>query len=266
MYRKILFRFIIFTGVVILAWIASCATSPLGRSQLSFVSAGQLNQMGVKAFDALKQETPQERDPAINRYVRCVADNIIRENRVAGQWEVVVFQDDDANAFALPGGKIGVHTGLFKAAVNQHQLATVIGHEIAHVLANHSGERVSQETALQTGLDLVKALGNVQSQTGQTILGLLGVGAQFGILMPYSRLQESEADLYGLDLMARGGFDPRESINLWVNMSKLSGGAEPPAFLSTHPSHATRIQDLQSRMNIAMQLSQQAGKGANCGK
>jgi predicted Zn-dependent protease len=178
----------------------------------------------------------------------------------------VVFRDDAANAFALPGRKIGVNTGLLKVAENQHQLATVIGHEVAHVLSQHANERVSQQFAVDQGLGLINAIASPRSVTGQTLMGLLGVGAQYGILLPYSRVQESEADILGLDLMAKAGFDPRESVKLWVNMGK-AGGGQPPEFLSTHPSDRTRISGLNAHMAVALDLqnkARQAGKRPDC--
>jgi predicted Zn-dependent protease len=187
-------------------------------------------------------------------------------NNNGQSWEVVVFRDDAANAFALPGGKVGVYDGLLNVAKSQDQLATVIGHEIAHVLSRHGNERVSQEFALQQGLTLIQAIAQPKTQMGQTLMGLLGVGAQFGILLPYSRIQESEADALGLQLMSRAGFNPRESVALWQNMEK-AGGGQPPEFLSTHPSHGRRIQDLNSRMAQALQLQQQAqgsGRTPHC--
>jgi predicted Zn-dependent protease len=196
--------------------------------------------------------------------VQCVGNAIIRE--VGGSWEIVVFRDDAANAFALPGRKIGVNTGLLKVAENQHQLATVIGHEVAHVLSQHANERVSQQFAVDQGLGLINAIASPRSVTGQTLMGLLGVGAQYGILMPYSRIQESEADLLGLDLMAKAGFNPQESIALWRNMGR-AGGGQPPEFLSTHPSHSTRITDLKAHMPVALRLQQQArqrGRRPDC--
>ena len=244
--------------------VSACATSPTGRSQLLIMPESQLDQMGLQAFDNIKKQTPVDTGAAINRYVDCVAQAIIGE--VGGRWEVAVFKDDDANAFALPGGKIGVNTGLLKVARNQHQLAAVIGHEVAHVLAHHPNERVSQQFAVEQGLGLINALANPQSGTGQTLMGLLGVGAQVGILMPYGRVQESEADRLGLELMAKAGFDPAESISLWRNMS-AAGGAQPPQFLSTHPSHATRISDLSARLPKAQQLQRAAqaqGKRPAC--
>jgi len=244
--------------------LAGCATSPTGRSQLMLMPDSQMNQMGLQAFDNIKGKTPVENNRTTNQYVQCVANAITRE--VRGTWEVVVFKDDSANAFALPGGKIGVNTGLLKVAANQDQLATVIGHEIAHVQARHSNERVSQKFAVEQGIGLINAVASPTSTTGQTLMGLLGVGAQYGVLMPYSRLQESEADLIGLKYMARAGFDPRESTRLWLNMSRANSG-QPPEFLSTHPSHGSRISDLEQAIPEAERLQVQArqqGKRPAC--
>jgi predicted Zn-dependent protease len=250
--------------LISLALLTACATSPTGRSQLMLMPESEMKQIGTEAFTTIKKETPVDRETTTNRYVECVAGAITRE--VGGNWEVVVFKDDAANAFALPGGKIGVNTGLLKVAENQDQLATVLGHEVAHVLSQHSNERLSQTLAVQSGLGLITALANPRSGTGQTVMGLLGVGAQYGILMPYSRIQESEADLLGLDLMAKAGFNPQESIALWRNMGR-AGGKQPPEFLSTHPSHSTRITDLKAHMQAALRLQQQArarGRRPDC--
>jgi predicted Zn-dependent protease len=252
--------FLLITALLLTA----CATSPTGRSQLLLMQESQLTQMGLQAFENIKKQTPVDASATTSRYVSCVAQAIIRE--VGGSWEVVVFKDDSANAFALPGGKIGVNSGLLKVARNQDQLATVIGHEVAHVLSHHHNERVSQEFAVEQGLGLISAVANPQSGTGRTLMGLLGVGAQYGVLMPYGRVQESEADRVGLELMAKAGFDPAESVNLWRNMN-AAGGAQPPEFLSTHPSHSTRINDLQASLPAARQLyrtAQMQGKRPAC--
>ena len=262
-----MFKKLVIIGATVLM-LASCVTSPLGRQQLQLMPADQMDAMGIAAFKQLKQGTPTETKAEVNDYVTCVAKAVLEvSNTQAQQWEVLVFRDDTANAFALPGGKIGVHTGLLDIAENEHQLAAVIGHEIAHVLANHSNERVSQEFAVQQGLALAQALGNVQSPMGQTLMGLLGVGAQIGVMLPYSHLHESEADEMGLYLMAQAGFDPKESVRLWQNMSSQGGGEQPSEFFSTHPSHETRIEDLNNAMGKAMQLYQQAqagGKNPRC--
>lgn len=241
-----------------LVLVAACTTSPLGRSQLQLFSDADLTQMGLAAFTDIQKKQPRDSNPAANAYVRCVAGAITAALPGNAQaWEVTLFRDDSANAFALPGGKIGVNTGLLRVATNQDQLATVIGHEVAHVLARHSGERLSNQAVVETGLQATQAIAGATTPAKQQLMGLLGVGAQVGVLLPFSRTQESEADLLGLDLMARAGFDPRQSVALWQNMERASGGG-PPAFLSTHPSPGGRIQALQGRLSTTMELYEQA--------
>lgn len=252
--------------VMTMALLGACATSPLGRSQLQLLPEDQMAQMGASAYREVKQETGVSRDSRLNRYVSCVADAITRQVSPSSAWEVSVFNDDSPNAFALPGGKIGVNSGMLKVAENQDQLATIIGHEVAHVIARHANERVSQQYATQAGLQLLSALAGANTPVKQNLMGLLGVGAQYGVLLPYGRIQESEADKVGLDLMAQAGFDPRESVDLWQNM-RSAGGEGPPEFLSTHPSGERRISDLNARMTQAMPLYERArasGKKPNC--
>ncbi|MGZ8222818.1 MAG: M48 family metallopeptidase [Methylobacter sp.] len=243
----------------------ACVTSPTGRSQLVFMPDAQINQMGLQAFDNLKKEKPISTNSQYNQIASCIAGAITQQT--GGNWEVVVFEDASPNAFALPGNKIGIHTGMITLAENQDQLAAVIGHEIGHVLARHSNERASQEMAISSGMGIIQAVSAPQTALGQTALGMLGVGAQYGILMPYSRTHESEADMIGVDLMAKAGFDPQQSISLWQKMEQASQGQQPLEFMSTHPSHATRIQDLEKHMPQAMGLFQQAqsmGKQPRC--
>jgi predicted Zn-dependent protease len=264
--------------LIVCACLTACATSPLGRSQLILFPDNQVAQMGVAAYRELKDNTPLTRSRELNSYVECVAGELIHALTPADasegnagaqqdQWEVSVFADDQVNAFALPGGKIGVYQGLLSVAENQHQLATVVAHEIAHVLSRHSNERISTQYATSTGLELVSAVAGQNTPVKQTLFGLLGVGAQVGILLPFSRSQESEADLVGLELMARAGFDPRQSVDLWQNMMAASGGA-PPEFLSTHPSGESRIRALQGLMPKVLPLAEKArasGKRPDCG-
>ncbi|HLT91109.1 MAG TPA: M48 family metallopeptidase [Woeseiaceae bacterium] len=219
----------------------------------------EIDRMGTAAFRELVASTPEAEDAETNAYVTCVADAItgaLREQD-RGDWEVRVFADDQVNAFALPGRKIGVYQGLLSVAENQHQLATVIGHEVAHVLARHGNERISTRFAAQAGLDLVSAIAGEPSATRQALFGLLGVGTQVGVLLPFSRRQETEADLLGLRLLAQAGFDPEESIALWRNMS-AAGGESPPEFLSTHPSSESRIEALEGAMDEARGIAQAA--------
>ncbi len=236
----------------------SCATSPTGRNQLILVSNEQMNQIGEAAFNEMKTKIPRSQDLKMNQFVNCVVAPLTKI--VGGKWEVVVFKEESVNAFALPGGKIGVHTGMFKAAKNDAQLAAVVGHEIGHVLAQHGAERVSQGLAAQGGLQIIEAflLGKSKGkQSHQTIMAALGLGLQYGVILPHGRTQESEADLIGLDLMAKAGFDPRQSVELWKNMSAISG-EKTPEWLSTHPSNESRISGLESKMAEAVAVYKKA--------
>jgi predicted Zn-dependent protease len=248
-------RFVIVA--VVSAAITACATSPTGQPQLQLFPEEQMAQMGRTAYQELKQQTPVSDDPEVKRYVRCVAEAITDRVAPDTNWEVTVFKDKAANAFALPGGKIGVYTGMLDVAKNQHQLAAVIGHEIAHVQAKHSNARISTTYATQAGLSLAQVLAGGSGQEQQQLMGLLGLGAQVGVLLPYGRSQESEADVLGLEYMARAGFDPRESVALWQNMEQANG-QQPPEFLSTHPAHGTRIEQLKAHMRQALALYKRA--------
>jgi predicted Zn-dependent protease len=246
-FRKVILMMLSFTVILI-----SCQTSPTGRRQLMIMPSDQMDAMGAQAFQEMKTQQTVERDAALNSYVRCVSQAITDAMEERRNWEVVVFRDNSANAFALPGGKIGVHTGLLKVAVTPAQLAAVIGHEVGHVIAEHGNERVSQQFAAQGGLALVQGiLSTREGKDYSLLMGALGLGTQFGVLMPFGRAQESEADKIGLELMARAGFDPRESVELWKNMAQASGGS-PPEFLSTHPSPDSRIRNLQDNMEPAL--------------
>ncbi|MEM1229376.1 MAG: M48 family metallopeptidase [Pseudomonadota bacterium] len=249
--------------------LTSCSTSPLGRNQLILFPESEMNQMGVAAYQDIKNKTPARASGSTDRYVQCVSEHVVRALPGGNpeDWEVTVFDEDQANAFALPGGKIGVYTGLLKVAEDQDQLATVIGHEVAHVLARHSNERVSTATLTQSGLQLAQIAAGATSPMKQQLFGLLGLGAQVGVILPFGRKQESEADLVGLDLMANAGFDPRASVKLWQNMAAASGGKSQPEFMSTHPSSDRRIAQLNERIPSAMKLSlaaRQSGKTPDC--
>ena len=246
-------------ALLTLGLVAACVTSPLGRQQLKIMPDSQMDAMGVQAFQQMKSSQPIERDSALNAYVRCVAEPIAAvsgSKLTPKQWEVVVFKDQTANAFALPGGKIGVHTGLLRVAKTDGELAAVLGHEVGHVLAGHGNERVSESLVVNLGLaGTVAILSGGQKKNDDRfglLMAALGVGAQFGILLPHSRDQESEADIIGLNLMAKAGFDPRESVALWKNMIADSGGRAPPEFLSTHPASESRIENLEAKIPKVM--------------
>lgn len=248
--------------------LAACASSPTGRQQLALYSNEQLDQMGQQAFDQYQQDLPVV-GGATHRYAECIADALV--GTLSGRdrdqnWQIRVFEDDSANAFALPGGYMGINTGLLNVATDQDQVAAVIGHEIGHVLANHANERVSTQSATQLGLSVLSSAAGLQGAQGEQMLGLLGAGAQYGILLPFSRRHESEADVIGLRMMADAGFDPRASLTLWENMSSASGG-QPPAWMSTHPSHGQRMAGLEAGMDDAVARYEQArsdGRQPNC--
>lgn len=241
--------------------LAACAVSPTGRKQFIFMPESQMVVMGVQSFTQMQGETPAVKDAAINNYVQCVAGAITRLPKVqesSADWEVVVFDSPQVNAFALPGGKIGVYRGLLGVAETPDQLAAVLGHEVGHVLARHGNERVSQNFAVGQTLAILDGwMAANNSANRQTLMSALGLGTQVGVLLPFSRLHESEADQIGVELMAQAGFDPRESVTLWQNMGK-DGGKQPPQFLSTHPAHNTRINDLNKAVPQVLPLYQQA--------
>ncbi|MCP5348212.1 MAG: M48 family metallopeptidase [Pseudomonadales bacterium] len=229
--------------------VAGCASSPTSRRQVVLYSDDVMASQGISTYEQMQAELPVETDSRRLAYVRCVTGYIVdalsSQERGDNAWEVTLFKDDQANAFALPGGKMGVFTGLLDVATNQHQLAAVMSHEVGHVLARHSNERASQAALRDIGLAAAQQAG-VSDQT----LQLIGFGANLGFFLPFNRVQESEADQIGIMLMARAGFDPQESINLWHNMA-ANGGSRPPEFLSTHPSPDTRIADLNRQLSRA---------------
>jgi len=253
--------------LLISLFLEACATSPTGRRQLILISAGELDKMGLQSFQEIKKQEKVSGNKKINAFVQCVADSItpnVSKNVHKGSWEVVVFDSPQVNAFALPGGKIGVYTGLLKITENQDQLAAVMGHEVGHVIAQHSNERLSSSTLVQTSLqvaDTAMEAGGVENKN--LYMAGLGVGAQYVVLMPYGRVHESEADIIGQELMAKSGFNPKASVDLWRNMSKNSKGA-PPEFMSTHPSNETRINDLTRHLKKSQTMYQKSIQKPQC--
>lgn len=246
------------------AVLSACTTSSTGRQQLTMFSESQLGKMGIASFEELKQKEKISKNTKTNQYVNCVAADIIYQidkNANPADWEIVVFESEQINAFALPGKKIGVYTGILKVAETPAQLAAILGHEVAHVLERHSNERMSQGQFAQIGMQVVDATlaaNNVQSRN--LLMAGLGVGVQYGVLMPFSRTHESEADIVGQNLMAKAGYKPKAAADLWRNMAKASKGA-PPEFLSTHPSSDTRIKQLMNNLKNVDSLYANAKKG-----
>ncbi|CAB1275213.1 M48 family metallopeptidase [Candidatus Nitrosacidococcus tergens] len=262
-----------FTGLISLL-IAACATSPTGRHQLSFFSTDEIAKMGDASYEQIKKDTPISSDPTINTYVQCVVNAltaIVPKPPNGADWKVTVFKEDETiNAFALPGGNIGVYTGILQTAKNADQLAAVIGHELGHVIADHGNARISTQYTTQASLQLIQVMLSGSSWNGvigDQLMGLLGVGTQVGIALPFSRAEESEADVLGLEYMAKAGFNPQQSVQLWKNMMAADSGKGPSELLSTHPSNQTRIDNLEKHMPKATDLYQKAvaeGKHPKC--
>lgn len=222
------------------------------------VSQAQIEQESADQFQQMRSQMPVSNSLADKAYVRCVATAIIKqleEPYASYDWDIEVFDDEAINAFAMPGGKIGVFTGIFKVATTQDELAAVIGHEVAHVTRDHSLERANR-TAVTRGA-AVFGSEIVDATYGVETTDVMVMGAELGLLRPYGRGQESEADLVGLEYMAAAGFDPRASISLWTNMGKESP-VGPPEWLSTHPSGESRISDLAGELADALPLYNEA--------
>jgi predicted Zn-dependent protease len=252
--------------------VSACSTTMAGRRQLTLIDEAKMDAMGIAAFSSLKAQGKLSQDPGVNEYVICVARAILEVIPAEyqpddGRWEVLVFEDNAPNAFALPGGKIGVHSGMLEVAVTSGQLAAVLGHEVSHVLLRHGNERMSQSILADATVNAASvAAGAAVPQYQEMIVGGLGVGAQFGVLLPFSRKHESEADEVGQMFMAQAGFYPAEAITLWQHMAQ-QGGDAPKQWQSTHPSDTTRIQRLQVNLPTAMrayEIARAAGKDPAC--
>lgn len=261
-------------GLLIAGAVAACATttSPTGRTQVvGAVSQQQLDQLGAQAFAQMKTQKPQSNDARLNATMRCVVSAVTRQLPPTwrGNWESALFVDSNPNAFALPGGKVGLYTGIFTVARNQDQLSAVIAHEIGHVISRHHDERITRQAGASGALQVLGAIlgsrygqgvGNAAMQGGSIL-------AQAGFLLPGSRAQETEADVVGQRLMAEAGFDPRQAVNLWQNMIAASSGSRPPQWLSTHPDPQSRIRELQQRAADLVPVYDQAraaGRRPNC--
>ena len=243
----------------------ACATVPVtGRRQLSLIPAGQINAMSFNQYAEFLKSAKLSTDQQQTRMVRAVGEKIQRaveqyfaakkmSSELKGyQWEFNLVEDSAVNAWCMPGGKVVVYTGILPVAKDENGLAVVMGHEIAHAVANHGNERMSQGLLTQMGgLALAKALEEKPQQTQDLFLAAFGIGAQIGVLLPYSRLHESEADHLGLIFMAMAGYDPQGAVDFWTRMAAQSQGALPE-FLSTHPSDETRIKKLRELIPEAM--------------
>ncbi|MEM7278695.1 MAG: M48 family metallopeptidase [Pseudomonadota bacterium] len=253
-----------------LSFLAACGTSPTGRKQILIGSKSDLALQGEIAFQKLKDTSTLTTDPVTIDFVSCVANAIVDqlEGRDAYlDWELIIIEKDVVNAFVLPGGKIAVYTGILEVTDNDDQLAAILGHEVAHVIANHPLERTSGKTVLGYGVGLGGAVIGGTPIARRSSYTALQILSQFGLLLPFTRKQESEADVIGVEYMANAGFDPRESVQLWKNMGAASKN-EPPEFMSTHPANETRIKGLVGEFQTALPLynqAREAGRKPDCG-
>ena len=236
----------------------ACETVPVtGRRQLQLVSASEETQLGLTAYQQILKKSKVSTDPELNALVTRVGSRIAAvAERPDFQWEYRVIEDKQANAFALPGGKIAVYTGILPITRDETGLAAVLAHEVAHVTARHGGERMSQQLATEAGVNVLGvAAGVAVGDPGATRLAAaaLGLGAQYGVILPFSRAHESEADHIGLIYMAKAGYDPRAARDLWVRMAEAAKRSQrPPEFMSTHPSETTRIKQIEAWLPEAL--------------
>ncbi len=257
------FRYL--TLILVASYLMGCATVPLTqRSQLKLLPDGELAKMGLDSYrEVLSQSKlssdPKEVEPVVRvgKRLAAAAEQYMKDQGLSTasyQWEFNVIKDDKtANAWCMPGGKVAVYTGIFPYTQTDAGLAVVMSHEIAHALANHGNERMSQGLLAQLGgLALSEALASRPEATRNLWMSVYGVGAQYGAILPYSRLQENEADHLGLIFMAMAGYDPNEAVALWQRMAAQKGGAAPPEFRSTHPADATRIANIRRLIPEAM--------------
>ena len=255
--RQVWFFLLLGMALVVLA---GCATAPYtGRKQVLMVSQEKEMSLGYQAFKQIKKQSRPSKDQALQERVRRVGERIAQAaDRPDYQWEFIVFEDDkEANAFCLPGGKVGIYTGLFKYIKSDADLATVISHEVSHALARHAGERISHGTLAQLGgtaLGIGLGALGVSPTAGRVAMQGYGLGTQLGVLLPYSRVQESEADRIGLILMAKAGYDPELALQFWERFATgKKDKAQIPQFLSTHPSDANRIRNMRAFLPEARQ-------------
>ena len=257
------------------SWFGSQKTDPYTGEKAHYgTTAEEDNQLGLQAFQqVLSQENPLDPSSPSSQKVAAIAQRLIAHASQVGadlaaehgqpspgiaasfDWSVAVLQSDDANAFCLPGGKIAVYTGLLPVTQTDDALAVVMGHEIAHALLRHGSQRMAQQKLVQMGqMAAGAAVGNMDPQQQQAVMSALGAGAQYGLVLPYGRNHEAQADEVGLMLAAAACYDPEAAIPLWQRMGQLNGGQRPPEFASTHPDPDNRINHLQALMPKAEQF------------
>ena len=258
--------------ITVILW--SCNSVPVtGRKQLTIIPGDELLAMSYQQYDDFLKDNPISKDAENTRKVKNVGSRIkesveqyMTDNNYSYllegyQWEFNYVDSDQVNAWCMPGGKVVVYSGIMPIAQDEAGLAVVMGHEIAHAIADHGNERMSQELIRQMGgVGLMVALNEQPEETQALWMAAYGVGTELAAMLPYSRLHESEADRMGLIFMAMAGYDPHEAPKFWKRMSANAGGQKPPEFLSTHPSDETRVNNLNNWMPEAMTYYNNRGK------
>jgi predicted Zn-dependent protease len=216
--------------------------------------------MGRQAYAEVLRQSAINRDPVANGQLEGVGRRIAAATgRTDFQWRFTLIESQEANAFCLPGGQVAVYTGILPITQDEAGLAVVLGHEISHAIAHHGAERISQSLLIQTGLAATQiALANRDPATMRQVTSLLGAGAAVGVMLPWSRAQESEADHLGLIFMAKAGYDPHAAVAFWQRMTQAAKGRRPPEFLSDHPSDETRVRQIEAWIPEAMGYYQPA--------
>lgn len=259
-------RFYLLLGLLAML-VYSCSSVPItGRRQLDIIPNDQMLSMSFLQYgDFLKSNKESsniKQTDMVKRIGGRIADAVTRyfqernlTSQLSGyQWEFHLIESEEANAWCMPGGKVVVYTGILPVTKDETGLAVVMGHEIAHAIAKHGNERMSQALLQQLGgIALSKAIESKPAETQSIFMAAYGIGSQLGVMLPYSRLQESEADKLGLIFMAMAGYNPNEALNFWQRMMTANQGNEPPEFLSSHPSNQTRIDDIKKDLPEALQ-------------
>jgi predicted Zn-dependent protease len=252
--------------ILLSVFFIQCSTVPItGRKQLNLIPASQMQSLSYQQYGDFMKTNKLSTNQSATLMVRSVGMRIqkaveeyLAQNNMSSsldgyKWEFNLVEDAQVNAWCMPGGKVVVYTGILPITKDETGLAVVLGHEIAHAIAQHGDERMSQGLITQLGgMALQKAIESKPAVTQQIFMTAFGIGAQVGVLLPYSRLQESEADRLGLIFMAMAGYDPNLAVPFWQRMSSMSKGQKPPEFLSDHPADDTRIQDIQKELPEAL--------------
>jgi len=252
--------------LALLVLIISCATVPItGRKTFNLIPESQMNAMSFSQYDEFLKTNKMSTNKTQTKMVKSVglkiqkaveqyfAENGMSSKLSGYEWEFNLVESEDVNAWCMPGGKVVVYTGILPVTKDEAGLAVVMGHEIAHAIGGHGSERMSQGMLVQMGgMALATALEEKPVETQQVWMTAFGVGAQFGVMLPFSRMHETEADHLGLIFMAMAGYDPNTAVDFWERMKAMKGGQAPPEFMSTHPADATRISDLKKLLPEAM--------------